>query len=185
MPFKDPEKKKAYAREFYKKSEERRRKTYEAVAARRKKIQKQIADYKRTLACIMCGESHPDCLEFHHVDPRTKDHNPSELVRKRGWSFEKIKEHVETTCLCLCANCHRKVHSKLRVTARESTKKIARKSAKSSRTGTRENPNRSSAKKRVQSTSRKHLNTKTRSKKDGSRPKSSSRRPGTRRKKTE
>lgn len=173
MPFKDPEKKKAYAREFYKRSAERRKKTYAAVARRRKQIQKQLADYKLGLRCIMCGENHPNCLEFHHVDPRTKDVNPSELVRKRGWSFEKIKEHVETTCLCLCANCHRKVHYTLRVTERTQSEKKRPVAAKSTRSGTRENPKTKAGKKVVQSTSRKQSNTKTRSKKDGSRSKSS------------
>lgn len=173
MPYKCPEQKKAYAREYYKSSQERRRKAYEAVAKRRKRIQKQLSDYKKTLECIMCGEAHPACLEFHHVDPRTKDHNPSELIRKRGWSFEKIKEHVETTCLCLCANCHRKVHTKLRVTEREKSSKVAQKSAKSSRTGTRENPKLSPKQKQVKSTSNKNLSTKTRSRKNGQRPKSS------------
>lgn len=150
MPHKCPEKKKAYAREYYGRSADRRKKIYEAVAKRRNSIVAKFKEYKAGLKCIMCGENHPSCLEFHHVDPRTKDENPSELARKKGWSFDKIKEHIETTCLCLCANCHRKVHSKIR-----------------------ENPKPKVKSKRVQSTSRKQVLTKTRSRKNGSRPKSS------------
>lgn len=92
---------------------------FRAAAKRRARerftrITAELAAYKATLKCVMCGEDDSCCLEFHHVDPRTKDGNPSELARTKGWSTAKIIEHVETTCLCLCANCHRKAHHHIR-----------------------------------------------------------------------
>jgi 5-methylcytosine-specific restriction endonuclease McrA len=81
---------------------------------RRRVIAIQISEYKASKCCSLCVESSPECLEFHHIDPRTKDHEPTRLARDKGWSFEKVIAHLETTCIILCANCHRKVHKKLR-----------------------------------------------------------------------
>ena len=36
------------------------------------KIQEWFREYKRTLACEVCGENHPARLDFHHRDPREK-----------------------------------------------------------------------------------------------------------------
>lgn len=81
---------------------------------RRKTIGAQISQYKADKSCSMCSESAPECLEFHHIDPRTKDHEPTRLARDKGWGFEKVIGHLEATCIILCANCHRKIHKQLR-----------------------------------------------------------------------
>ena len=83
---------------------------------RRVTIATQMAQYKTDKSCSMCSESAPECLEFHHIDPRTKDHEPTRLARDRGWSFDKVIKHLEVTCIILCSNCHRKMHKKLRET---------------------------------------------------------------------
>ena len=38
----------------------------------RNRKRKRLEDYKKTLQCEICGETHTRCLEFHHVDPSTK-----------------------------------------------------------------------------------------------------------------
>lgn len=82
--------------------------------ARRRRIRDQLAAYKADKSCSMCSENEPVCLEFHHIDPRTKDHPPADLAKNKGWSFERVISHLETTCIILCANCHRKIHKQLR-----------------------------------------------------------------------
>lgn len=84
------------------------------VSARRRRIKDRLLAYKADKSCTMCDENEPVCLEFHHVDPRTKDYPPTDLARAKGWSFERIVSHLETMCIILCANCHRKVHKELR-----------------------------------------------------------------------
>ena len=49
-------------------------------------------------------------LEFHHIDPTTKDVNFSNM---RRWTFSKIKRELDN-CVLLCANCHREEHERLR-----------------------------------------------------------------------
>lgn len=111
MPYKDIEKRREVARKLYK--ERHREKHTQRVYQRVKSIKQGFAKYKADKHCAMCGENDPVCLEFHHIDPATKEGDPSELVKTKGWALEKIIDHVEKTCICVCANCHRKIHKKL------------------------------------------------------------------------
>lgn len=83
------------------------------------KRQQQIKDYKskrlqyiKSLKmgnkCFICNENDPICLDFHHLDPKTKKGSLSMAI-KSGWSIKKIKEEA-SKCILLCANCHRKEH---------------------------------------------------------------------------
>ena len=62
--------------------------------------------------CIRCGyDKCIDALEFHHVDPSTKDFKMANTGAAP--SFEKYLEEVNK-CILLCANCHREEHWRLR-----------------------------------------------------------------------
>ena len=60
--------------------------------------------------CAKCGENSPECIVFHHINPKEKNfcvgggalgkHTESEIA-------EEVKK-----CICLCENCHRKFHHK-------------------------------------------------------------------------
>lgn len=65
-------------------------------------------EYKTTLKCCRCGETHSACLDFHHRDPKKKDGNLGNMVNK-GCSKERILLEV-AKCDVLCSNCHRKLH---------------------------------------------------------------------------
>jgi hypothetical protein len=65
-------------------------------------------NYKVTLKCNQCDESHISCLSFHHIDPSKKEINVATAVA-RTWSKEKIISEIEK-CIILCENCHRKLH---------------------------------------------------------------------------
>jgi len=80
------------------------------VKARVADLQAWFRQYKRGLACELCGESEPACLEFHHLDPTRKDATLSRVIAYRGWSVARVLEEA-AKCAVLCANCHRKVHA--------------------------------------------------------------------------
>lgn len=57
--------------------------------------------------CTKCfGTFHPAVYEFHHIDPSTKDRDPSKMLQL---SLEKLKTELDK-CKLLCANCHRLEH---------------------------------------------------------------------------
>jgi L-lactate utilization protein LutB len=67
-----------------------------------------LRNLKLTLKCSRCGESHPACLDFHHLDPKTKEGLIGQMAN-RGLSEQRILAEIEK-CIVLCANCHRKEH---------------------------------------------------------------------------
>jgi hypothetical protein len=66
-------------------------------------------DYKQTLKCERCGESHPATLDFHHLDPTKKEFNISDQLWAKN--KEKVLEEI-SKCIVVCSNCHRKIHWK-------------------------------------------------------------------------
>lgn len=109
MPIKDSEKRKEYQKkahaEWYKKN---KHKVQLKQKERRQKINEWYQNQKKNLCCIICGESHPACLVFHHRDKQKKEANIFSLVHG-GASLQRIKNEIKK-CDILCANCHRKHH---------------------------------------------------------------------------
>lgn len=59
--------------------------------------------------CSCCGyNKNITCLDFHHL--RDKKNSISKMVLQ-GYSIKLIKEEIKK-CKLLCANCHRKTHTK-------------------------------------------------------------------------
>ena len=69
------------------------------------------AYYGGHLKCEHCGVEDPcfSMYDFHHVDPSLKEERIGILINK-GWA--KIEKELKK-CIVLCANCHRKEHSRL------------------------------------------------------------------------
>lgn len=80
----------------------------ERIKRNKRAVAEWFAEYKTTLKCVKCGESHPACLDFHHRDPATKRYTVAKMALN-GCSIETIREEIEK-CDVLCANCHRKEH---------------------------------------------------------------------------
>lgn len=127
MAFKDPEKRREYARRYY--YEKDREKQKRRVKARRTQLFKDYATYKSSKKCLHCGEADPICLEFHHIDPATKDIDPGLMVTHWGWTIERIVEQLEATCICLCSNCHKKIHRDLKQHYAQLNQSASRKTA--------------------------------------------------------
>lgn len=73
---------------------------------RQRKTKQLAIDYKGG-KCIKCG--YKKCiaaLEFHHIDPTTKD---KDYFNSRGGLTEELKSELDK-CILLCSNCHREEH---------------------------------------------------------------------------
>jgi len=73
----------------------------------RQKKTKQLAVEYKGGKCIKCGYN--KCLaalEFHHINPNTKD---KDYFNSRGGLSESLKSELDK-CVLLCANCHREEH---------------------------------------------------------------------------
>jgi len=105
MPCKDTAKQLEYQRKWYAKHSKRE---IQKVAERKQKLKFWMEDYKSSIGCSKCGENHPSCLEFHHLDRSDKTSEISRMVN-HGASKKKILEEA-SKCVILCSNCHRKLH---------------------------------------------------------------------------
>jgi 5-methylcytosine-specific restriction endonuclease McrA len=63
--------------------------------------------YKDGLSCKVCGESCSVCLEFHHLDPNSKEGNISTMVTHFASVAQVLMEIAK--CVVLCRNCHAKI----------------------------------------------------------------------------
>lgn len=76
---------------------------------RNEQHRKDYVALKQTLKCCYCPETFYACLEFHHVDAKQKDFNPSDL---HSYTANALVRELNK-CVCVCANCHRKIHKGL------------------------------------------------------------------------
>lgn len=75
----------------------------------RARTRKQEYVIRRGSKCYDCEGKYPDCVyEFHHLDPESKEVNPSVAFKRPKWESELDK------CVMLCANCHRIRHMEMR-----------------------------------------------------------------------
>jgi len=63
----------------------------------------------RANGCQVCGYSKKSGLSSHHYDPNTKVFNPSQARSLR--LSDEITCSELSKCVCLCENCHRKIHA--------------------------------------------------------------------------
>lgn len=81
-------------------------KSKERWRAEARRYRARMDEYKSSRGCALCGESHPACLEFHHVDPKKKERN---IGTSAGLKWATILAEI-SKCTLLCSNCHRKLH---------------------------------------------------------------------------
>ena len=92
--------------------QEKRRIT-EVKKRRRAQIRMWFQKYKTALICSCCPERDPACLTFHHRKPANKHFDVSDGVTKGKAIVVIIREIAK--CDVLCANCHLKLESKVRL----------------------------------------------------------------------
>ena len=59
--------------------------------------------------CQACDERDEACLVAHHLDPAVKDAEINRLCAGTG-SHARLRKELEK-CVCLCHNCHFKLHA--------------------------------------------------------------------------
>lgn len=106
MSFKNKEQELKYRRAWYRRNKE---KLTLKVSTRRNELRQWFRDYKATLSCVKCSESHIACLEFHHPNGEGTEVIRPGLLASRGWSKKRVLVALKK-CIVLCANCHRKEH---------------------------------------------------------------------------
>jgi hypothetical protein len=108
MPYKDLEVRKLKAKEYSKKYyKANKKKIIKKNLDYKKKLRVLWAEFKATLICQHCGETHPATFDFHHIKKDIANKRVSELIQWQNYSGarKEIKK-----CIVLCANCHRKHH---------------------------------------------------------------------------
>jgi len=74
---------------------------------RERYLQSLVNSIKAKLGCAICDEKEPCCLDFHHKSGN-KDRNVSAWVFKK--SIKNVISEIQK-CVCVCSNCHRKIHA--------------------------------------------------------------------------
>lgn len=101
-----PTKYQTYGKKYY---EANKAKCVERNRAVQERYKQEWHDYKASLSCEHCGESHPAIIDFHHTDPNDpKKRHVNALIKNRRYKEAYIE--INERCIILCANCHRKLH---------------------------------------------------------------------------
>lgn len=95
-------------RAWYAGSELAQQRQKEKTIRRRNELQAWIESLKTE--CVDCGETDPDMLEWHHLDPSIKEVEISNIAKHKGWSRARTQEELDK-CVILCANHHKKRHA--------------------------------------------------------------------------
>lgn len=104
MPYSNPEQQKLAQKEWYGKNKSITAQRAKEARQRKRLWYNTIMDEQ---SCERCGESDNACLDWHHLDPSQKEHEVAFLLCNR--SKKAILEEIDK-CICLCSNCHRKLH---------------------------------------------------------------------------
>lgn len=78
----------------------------------RSKLQKErnkvlFKEYIKGKCCSKCGDEREYVFDFHHLNPKDKKYNISDV--KASGTPKRLKEELKK-CIILCSNCHRELH---------------------------------------------------------------------------
>lgn len=116
MPLKDPKARQEYHRNYMRdrlaSDLEFKRKHLVRVGKNRAlykaNADEVIAEFRKN-GCLFCPERTPCCLTAHHLEPDEKDFDLGK-GRAQGFCAKRIADEL-SKCVCLCFNCHAKVHA--------------------------------------------------------------------------
>jgi len=119
MPYKDPTVRRSkiaeYMRRRYHTDPVYREAQREAVRNNKAKTRvaiQQVISEAKAVGCLLCRrEDEPCCLGFHHLDPAVKEFSIGNAYA-RALSPARLRAEL-AKCVCLCHNCHAKLHAGL------------------------------------------------------------------------
>lgn len=79
---------------------------YDYYKKRRERVRDEFFT-KWKKPCQKCGEQRLYLIQFHHIDPATKEFDISTNVSRK--KIKMCEEEVKK-CVCLCSNCHDEFH---------------------------------------------------------------------------
>lgn len=95
-----------FARENSFRAKSKSKRNSKAVVSFRQRIKLKAIEYKGG-KCSICGYCRcARALEFHHIDPETKDF----AISAKSVSWETIVKELDK-CILVCSNCHAEIHS--------------------------------------------------------------------------
>lgn len=110
MPFKDPEKRKQYHKQYslnWKTTN--RHRINESMRIQRENMKQWLLEQKQGKSCIECSENDPKKLDFHHLDPSTKIDGIAHMLQSCPGPVAKERTLEEMRkCILLCKPCHKK-----------------------------------------------------------------------------
>lgn len=116
MPCVDPQKRREYQKKYMREQwltrPENRAKHHELVrqqAARYSAINRELVSKFRANGCLLCDERTECCLAAHHTDASKKDFSIGNAMTG-GYSPKRVEREL-SKCVCVCQNCHFKVHA--------------------------------------------------------------------------
>ena len=68
----------------------------------------RVEEIKEEFGCQKCGDKRSYVLDFHHIEPKTKEQGIARLISNNATETH-INNEIKK-CVCLCANCHREFH---------------------------------------------------------------------------
>ena len=79
----------------------------------------RVIEYKKSHPCILCGETNPVVLVFHHKNESEKLFGIAARASSTN-SWGKTGTEIEK-CVVLCCNCHAIIHNQIRLCKRNGT----------------------------------------------------------------
>ena len=105
MPYIDPQKQKAYAREHYRRNAEIYKQRARAHTQAQRVLLRDEVIRAKDRPCADCGQKFPTiCMDFDHGG-NPKDNDVSTMVN-RGVSLQRLRAEI-SKCEVVCSNCHR------------------------------------------------------------------------------
>lgn len=74
-------------------------------------IEDELAKF-RANGCSFCPETESVCLDAHHLNPKEKEFCIGDALRMR-YALIRVQTELKK-CICVCRNCHAKIHAGLR-----------------------------------------------------------------------
>ena len=103
MPYKDPVKAAECKQRWREANRERHNEQSRISKAKDRDFRRELL---RQFPCLCCGESDPDLIQWHHVEPEDKSFG---IIAGNSFSHEAWWNEV-LKCIPVCPTCHVKIH---------------------------------------------------------------------------